>query len=179
MQRQHLKILKPTMSYDESKDIGDADSEDDALLVAELKAMELLGIRDHASGELRDKLRKRGHPPSVITQVIQDLMARGWLDDARFAEHQGSILAQKGWGPRRISQKLGRHGVPREVCEATVASLHDQMGWLRCCRARMVSRFGEPKSLDPAELQRAYRHLQHRGFAPSTIRRVLFDGAGH
>ena len=144
----------------------------------EAAALRLLGFRDHSSGELRDKLRDREYDDELIEGVIERLADQGWLDDKRFAEHQAEILVRKGWGPRRIEQKLRKHGVPRDLSQEAVSEAADTRGWLETCRQRLVSRFDEPDELDRDTKQKAFRHLKHRGFAPSIIRRVLFDGAG-
>lgn len=160
------------MSDDNSKDDEPSEAQ------VEAAALRLLGFRDHSSGELRDKLRDREHDEGLIENVITRLIDQGWLDDKRFAEHQTEILIRKGWGPRRIEQKLRKHGVPRDLSKEAVSEAADTRGWLETCRERLLSRFDEPQQLDRDTKQKAFRHLKHRGFAPSIIRRVLFDGAG-
>jgi regulatory protein len=160
-------------------DTEDTDKSDEQTAAeVEAAALRLLGFRDHSSGELRDKLDDRDYDAGLIENVIERLTEQGWLDDRRFAEHQTEILIRKGWGPRRIKQKLQKHGVPRDLAGETVADASDTRGWLETCRQRLLSRFEEPEKLDRDAKQKAFRHLEHRGFAPSIIRRVLFDDAG-
>jgi regulatory protein len=156
----------------------DEQSEEQTEAQVEAAALRLLGFRDHSSGELREKLQERDYDDSLIEDVLARLVEQGWLDDRRFAEHQTEILIRKGWGPRRIEQKLQKHGVPRDLSRETVADAADTRGWLETCRERLLSRFDDPSELDRDAKQKAYRHLEHRGFSPSIIRRVLFDGAG-
>lgn len=154
------------------------ETRDDQILQVEATALRLLGYRDHSSGELRDKLHDRDYADDHIDEVIATLEEQGWLDDRQFAEHQTEILVRKGWGPHRIRQKLEKHGVPRELSQQAVDDAADIDTWLQGCRERLLSKFSEPDELDRDEKQKAFRHLKHRGFSPSTIRRVLFDGAG-
>jgi len=61
------------------------------------RAMDLLARRDHSSGELRDKLIKKGFPEHHVVAVIADMIERGWIDDESFAERQAEILVRKEW----------------------------------------------------------------------------------
>lgn len=164
-----------------SAPVSDDDAQQDeeqSDVQVEAAALRLLGFRDHSSGELRDKLRDRDYADHLIEDVIARLIDQGWLDDEGFASHQTDILIRKGWGPRRIEQKLYKHGVPRDLARETVAEAADTLGWLETCRERLLTRFDKPTELDRDAKQKAYRHLEHRGFSPSIIRRVLFDDAG-
>lgn len=153
-------------------------SEDDAYRRAELKALRLLGRRGHATGELKRKLRERGFADSVVDDVCAELQERGDLDDRRFSVYQGEILLRKRWGPRQIRAKLRDRGVPDEVIDSALAEIGDDETWLRACYERAERKYGDPpETFERETVERAYRHLDHRGFRASTIRRVLLDGA--
>lgn len=139
-------------------------------------ASRLLARRDHARGELEDKLRRRDMPNELIDDVLDDFDERGYLDDRQFAVEQGSILARKCWGPRQIAAKLRKRGVSDEVIERALADIEQHEDWSRRARERLVSRFSPPDELDDDDQQRAYRHLTYRGYSPSLVRRLLFDG---
>lgn len=140
-------------------DVQDQNDDEQTEAQVEAAALRLLGFRDHSSGELRDKLQARDYDEHLIEDVLARLDEQGWLDDQRFAEHQTEILIRKGWGPRRIEQKLEKHGIPRELSRETVGSASDTRGWLQACRQRLIARFEEPSELDQDTKEKAYRHL--------------------
>ncbi|MFB6264614.1 MAG: regulatory protein RecX [Bradymonadaceae bacterium] len=157
---------------------SDETEETDEYRRAELKAMRLLGRRGHATGELERKLSERGFSDSVIEEVCEELKERGDLDDRRFAVYQGEILLRKNWGPRQIRAKLRKRGVDDEIIDHALLEIADDGAWLSACYERATSKYGsEPEDFDRSTVERAYRHLDHRGFRASTIRRVLLDGA--
>ncbi len=132
--------------------------------------MRLLGMRDHSSGELRDKLRKRDFDRDLIDEVLAFLVDTGWVNDVAFAEHQAAILVDRGWGPLQIRKKLCKHGISRQLASSTVEALGAD--WVGRARAQVQRRFGD---LDYDDHPRAFRHLEHRGFPASISRRALFD----
>ena len=146
--------------------------------IAEIEsaAMRYLARRDYSTGELRTKLRRKEFDAVAIDTVLDDFVERGWIDDERFAEQQASILHRKEWGPFQVVKKLTKHGVPSDLARGVVDDLGRSKGWERTCRARLVSRFGDPSQLDQDEMASAYRHLTYRGFHPNLVRRLLFDG---
>lgn len=156
----------PDTSPDDDVSVGD--------VVA--KATSFLSKRGHSEGELRDKLRERDFPEAAIDEACEILRDDGALDDHRFARHQAEILQRDRWGPRQIRHKLCKHGVPESVADDVVDDLGANDGWLRPCWEQADKKFGTPSALSEDDVERAYRHLEHRGFYASTIRRVLFDG---
>jgi SOS response regulatory protein OraA/RecX len=50
-------------------------------------AGDLLSRRAWTRAELIARLRRRGAPPDVATEVVTDLAARGYVDDAAYARH--------------------------------------------------------------------------------------------
>lgn len=158
----------------------DEADEEEQLEEAVEKARQFLARRGHAEQELRLKLEDRSFGPDVIDAVVDRLQGEGALDDARFAQHQADLLQQKGWGPRRIRQKLRDRGVSDTDTDKALASLTDETPqlWLKRCVERMRQKFGEPDgSWGRRQKGKVFRHLEHRGFNRSLIRRVLFDGA--
>lgn len=152
-----------------------SDTTKPTLADVEAAALRLLSRRDHGRGELADKLRRRQLPPEHIEVVLDELEARGYLDDARFAEEQGAILARKCWGPRQIAHKLRSRGIDQANVDAALAEIARREVWKDRARQRLLSRFGEPSELDQSQKQRAYRHLTYRGYSPGLVRGILFD----
>lgn len=158
-----------------SDDLFDDAAPDEDPVEIENAAVRYLSRRDYSSGELRDKLKKKGFASHAVDQVLAALVERGWIDDERFARAQSEILVRKGWGPLQISRKLQHHGVPRDLADHTLEALAEETSWPEACRERLERKFGPAADLSQEEKEKAYRHLKYRGFAGATIRRVLFD----
>lgn len=137
----------------------------------EASAVRILAARDHSRGELRKKLSERGFEQASITQVLDKLEERGWLNDVEFASRQAEILAGQEWGPSKIVQKLMDHGVEFPLARRVVDEL--EIPWIEQARARVERRFGALDS--QSEKARAFRHLCGRGFTQAMARKVVFS----
>lgn len=141
-------------------------------------AERLLAQRGHARAELERKLDQRGVPFEPMRAVCDALEEEGILDDESFARHQAEIMRDKQWGPIQIRHKLGERGVDKEVVDRVVGEVGGREVWLKHCWERADRKYsGDPGELDEKEKQKAFRHLKHRGYEPSLIRRIIFDGA--
>lgn len=138
-------------------------------------AYRLLARRDHARGELTQKLRQRHFPDILIQQVLDECEQAGYLDDERFAAEQGRILAKKAWGPRQIAHKLRARGVADHILSKIIDEITDELDLVALAKQRLLRRFGPPHSLDETQRQRAYRHLIYRGYSSHLVRRILFE----
>lgn len=130
----------------------------------------LLAKRDHAQGEALALLVERGAPADVAAAVIQEFAARGYLDDARFAERYVSYSAHRGQGPLRIARDLRERGVAAEQIDAALKNGPD---WKALCEELRRRRFGAPKPGSWAEKGRQARFLQYRGFSSDHMRLAI------
>lgn len=148
-----------------------ADAPDDPVAAARAQALKLLARREHARGELIEKLAARGFDREVAAQVLDELAARGLLSEQRFVEHLVGVKAGRGAGPRRIEAELRAKGVAKADAAAGVAA--SDTDWLAECERARRKRFGEALPVQAAERARQMRFLAQRGFSSEHIRRVL------
>lgn len=135
------------------------------------KAIELLTRREHSRKELARKLAARGVEPEVVTATLDDLAARGWQDDTRFADTLARTRAGGGHGPLRIRAELRQHGIAdSDVSEALNACDTD---WLTRARDLLQRRYGAAPPADRAEAAKRGNFLVRRGFGIDTIRAAL------
>ncbi|MFI4954943.1 MAG: regulatory protein RecX [Gammaproteobacteria bacterium] len=132
------------------------------------RALNLLARREHSERELYLKLIARDFAEEVILQVIQQLVAKNFLSDLRFAELYVQQRARKGYGPLRIQQELQQRGVQVELIEQTLAAYHSewvgnaQQAWQKYMR------------LHPqAEFTKQQKFLLYRGFSFEQIRAAI------
>lgn len=136
------------------------------------RALAMLARREHTRAEMLRKLSPHSESPEQVEQLLDALVARGWLSEARFAESRANTLARK-FGSRKIQHDLRSRGVSAEVVERTVERALAQE--LENCRAAWQRKFGVlPQSA--AERGRQMRFLTGRGFSAEAVREVLKTG---
>ena len=89
------------------------------------KAMEYLSLRDHASGELYQKLCRKFDAHSAAYAVAR-AGELGLLDDAGFARRRAAELLRKRKSRREILNDLAAKGIDRDTAAEAVESLYDE-----------------------------------------------------
>ena len=122
-------------------------------------------------------MRRRGAPAPVAAEVLADLTARGYLDDAAFARHWVATRSARGYGPARLRAELRARGVPGSLVDAALAAQGDD----ELERARAVARRRLP-ALQRADRTRAAArlrdHLVRRGYSTAVVARVVRESVG-
>ena len=139
---------------------------------ARLKALRLLGRREHSARELGGKLRQGGVEAGLTSELVESLADEGWQSDPRFAASRIQNRIAQGYGPIRIAAELRVAGLPdamiREAMEAS------ECDWTALCVDLYQRKFRQPPA-DRQERQKRYNHLAARGFAGEHIR-AAFEG---
>jgi len=136
------------------------------------RALRLLGTREHSRAELERKLIQHEEEPGSLAKALDELQAKGFINEQRVLE---SVLHRRAakLGTTRIRQELQGKGLaPEAVLEAV-----ERLRATEVERAREVWRrkFGEPP-LDASERAKQMRFLASRGFGGEAIRRVVSGG---
>ena len=133
------------------------------------RAMRFLARREHSREELRRKLAPKVEQGEDLDAVLDELAAKGWLSDARYAEHAIRAKARR-FGPMKMAHYLKGRGVDAEAIAAGLrAAGADGAPQLETI---WKSRFREAPQ-DEREKARQVRFLQGRGFALDEILRFL------
>jgi regulatory protein len=141
-------------------------------------AVDLLSRRPWTCAELRARLVRRGAPLDVASTVVDDLLARGYLDDAAFARRWVEMRAGRGYGPARLRAELAVRGVPRDLIDAALAELAPDAA-LERARAAARRRMPALRALPPERAAARLRdHLVRRGYATGVVARVVRECAG-
>ena len=140
------------------------------------RALRYLAAREHSRAELATNLSRHVGPeddPDAVARVLDELAAKGFIDEARVAE---SVLHRRAGrlGGARVLQELRAKGLPDDV----VADAAAQLRSTELARAQAVWRrkFGQPPA-DAAERARQLRFLAARGFSGDVARRALGGAA--
>ena len=142
---------------------------------AKLAAFDLLARKAWSARELTSRLKRRGAPDEVAREVVAELVARGYVDDAAFARFWAESRARgRRVGSRRLRQELHQKGIPRDVIAAAVAAAFDETPEaLRCLEA---GRRRLPALLRSGRERAAPRlrdYLVRRGYPPSVVMRTV------
>ncbi len=72
----------------------------------------LLGRRDHARNELRDKARKKEFPSSIVEEVLDELVEKKYINNLEFAKKfTRDKFEFNSWGANKIKAELFRKGI--------------------------------------------------------------------
>ena len=138
------------------------------------KAVQLLSIRLHTTGELRRKLEQRGFENAEILPVLRKLEELGFLDDQRFAEiFTDNLKRYKDWGYYAVKAKLAARLVPGETAEAALAGFYTPDEELAVAQ-RLYKKLSTQGRKTREQIMRS---LASKGFRSDTIRRILSDSS--
>ena len=137
------------------------------------QAIRLLARREYARSELEQRLIGKGGPRSEVSVVLDELIAQGYLSDARYARAMATQKAG-GYSCRSIAEALKAKGIARIDIERALAEADADDE--KALRALWQRRFGRPPA-DEREKARQVRFLQARGFALSAIFKLLREAA--
>ncbi|GAB3249768.1 regulatory protein RecX [Chitinimonas naiadis] len=136
------------------------------------KALKLLSQREHSRVELRRKLAgTEDSSREEIEALLDDLVERNWLSDARFAVAYVDANAAR-FGRFRLENELRERGVADQAIREALAQLPSEGDELSRAREVWQKKF-RALPVDAAERAKQARFMQSRGFAYDVIRKVL------
>ena len=138
---------------------------------AELKARALrhLARREHTRKELARKLAPHAESGEALDALLDALVAKRQLSDARYAEARVHQLSRK-YGAARIALDLRGKGLSDEAVATATAS--SRASELERAVAILRRKFRSP-AVSREEHARRARFLQGRGFSCEVIRSAL------
>jgi regulatory protein len=131
------------------------------------RALNILGYRARAKGELGQRLRRAGYAEETVREVLSRLEELGYLDDEEFARERVRAGARK-YGPRRILGDLRRTGVDEEVAHKTVEEEFDGRSEYQAALETVRRRYNTGEDPGGAGLglaRRVYGFLMRRGYS--------------
>lgn len=133
------------------------------------RALRLLGQREHSRLELERKLRPHEEEPGELARALDELQAKGFINEQRVLE---SVVFRRAprLGAMRVRQELQAKGLAPEAVAQAVAGL--QSSEVQRAREIWRKKFGVPAQ-DPPSRAKQMRFLASRGFSGDTIRRVV------
>ena len=138
------------------------------------RALRLLSGREHSRAELERKLKAHAPEPGLLAGALDELQAKGFIDEKRVIE---SVLHRRSdkLGAARIRQELQRKGLDPDAVANAVATL--QVSEVERAHAVWRKKFGDGAAVSASERGRQMRFLASRGFGSDAIRRVVAAAA--
>lgn len=131
----------------------------------------LLGRQAYTTGQLKDKLVRKGAAESTITKVLEKLTELKLVDDALYAETFVRTRSRNK-GAIRLRQELFRKGVAEPLVDKAVGELDEdtQLESAAALAQKNLWRWkGEPRE----RYAKAYAFLARRGFPAEVVRAAL------
>jgi len=146
-----------------------------------LKALERRGF---SIGEIRRRLRQKGHPPEAVEHAIARAEGLKLLDDAAFARQFVYSRASRGRGPARLRQDLRVLSVAEPLIDAALKEQWPEPEAALTLAAALATRRAGQLGAMPREAKRRrlLAYLARRGFAGARVtelvRQVLAEPKG-
>ena len=141
------------------------------------KAMDYLSLRDHAAGELYQKLCRKFDAHSAAYAVAR-AGELGLLNDAGFARRRAAELLRKRKSRREILNDLSAKGIDRDTAADVVEELFaetDDGESPELATARALVQRQYAARLAAGKRDQVAAALARRGFSHAVIREVLSD----
>jgi regulatory protein len=133
------------------------------------RALQALARREYSRAELHAKLLPHVIETDDVGALLDDLVMRGWLSDARAMEQTVRIRSAR-FGTQRIAHELRQKGISDGLISAAIPQLKE--GELEAARAVWHRKFATPPQ-DQKEKAKQVRFLQSRGFSMDVIFKVM------
>ena len=131
----------------------------------------LLGRQAYTTGQLRDKLRRKGATEETMTRVLGKLAELKLVDDALYAETFVRSRSRTK-GAIRLRQELFQKGVAEPLVDRAVGTLDEAAQLESAAQLAEKNRWrwkGEPRE----RYSKAYAFLARRGFTGDVVRGAL------
>lgn len=134
------------------------------------KAVKLLSLRMHTTGELYRKLKEKGFADGEIRPVLKKLEDLNFLDDKRFAEiFVDNLKRYKDFGYFGIKAKLMQRQIPNDIAQQALQDFFNPDEEIVVARRFL----GKLERLGRKTYEQLARSLQSKGFRSEVIRRIL------
>lgn len=141
------------------------------------KAFRYLAGRAHSEKELYTKLKLKGFPDSLITEVIVELKEAKFLNDVEFAlSFARSRIHKKPMGERLLRQELWKKGLKKELIDNTIRAAYSEKSQDEIARELVQKRIARYENLDESkQKKRLNDFLLRRGFDWELIKEVIAE----
>lgn len=140
------------------------------------KALEYVSLRDHAAGELYEKLSRKFDPESCRA-AVEKMASLDLLNDRAFALHRARYLLGQGKSRRAVQQVLAQKGIDRETIAEVLQQVYDEAEEqgedpeLQALRGLIEKRYA--RKLLAGRTEQVMAALYRRGFPAGAVRAAV------
>lgn len=137
-------------------------------------AVALLAQRARASGEIRQKLRRKLYMEDTIEMVLYKLEKERLMDDESFARDWAASRARSQIGRSRIMRELRMKGIPQEMAENALEELDEQEedGAAAALAGKLLRRYSSEADERKA-MQKLLAAMARRGYGYDESRQAI------
>lgn len=143
------------------------------------RARRYCALSEQCESGVRQKLISWGAASSEVDAVVASLRSDSYLDDMRFARaYCESKLLHQQWGRQKVVYQLRIKRIPREVIDAAMATVGDELYYdaLRRAAEHKLRESGHDGGLDDLSRElrlRLLTFLASRGYTFAEINQVI------
>lgn len=138
-------------------------------------AENLCSRAEYSSGEISQRLVRKGVSKDVADKIVGELIRKRFIDDARFVRaFVRDKISHCRWGRIKVKNALFKKGVDREIIERILSAINEDKYTLvlrDLLRAKLRSLKSDGSDSDVRA--RLYRFAASRGFEASVISRAV------
>lgn len=139
-----------------------------------VRCEEMCARAEHCSAEIRRKLWQWGVRTEDADAILDSLVDRRFVDDARFAAAFVRDRAEyAGWGRRKIAVELIRKRIPRDLISDALGTIDEDAYKARLGRLIERKRASMPDSDTYEGRTKIFRYAAARGYEPDLISAIL------
>ena len=145
-------------------------------------AEDLCSRAEYASGEILERLIRKGMTRSEAARIVEHLIDRRFIDDARFARAfvRDKVIYAR-WGKRKVAMAMYRKRIARDIINDAISEIDydtyiEGLARLLSSRLRKNNRDDSDRpyfDIDYTTRQSLYRFAASRGFEPADVSRAL------
>ena len=137
-------------------------------------AVAFLAQRARASGEIRQKLRRKLYMEDTIEMVLYKLEKERFVDDEAFARDWAASRARSQLGRSRIMQELRMKGISQETAEAALDEVdEDESDEAAAALARKLLKRYSSEADERKAMQKLLAAMARRGYGYEASKRAV------
>lgn len=138
-----------------------------SLFEAFSKAKQYLAMRDHSSGELKLKLKKKKFSDEIIAQIIVKCQKLGFLDDERYAYALAEkLIVKKPCGKAYLLSYLHTKLISRDISGRIATMIFASRDIQELARTALEKKWYMYDQLELEDARnKSYNYLARRGFS--------------
>ena len=142
---------------------------DERLQSIKFKALNFLSYRSRSRKEVNISLLKKGFHQDDIDKVLEELVAKGYLNDKAFAKTYARYLIKtKRLGRIAVKNRFFVHSINQEVLNPILDKLYDKYP-PELLIGEIVKKKKYPNDFDMINDKKLVNHLKRKGFSWSEI----------